>query len=55
MWMNRRSTFEHSGTAEEADQLLSLLRTMMVLDPAERPSIRQVIETHSWLETKNDE
>ena len=34
----------------EADRVIDLLRSMFVLDPAERPSVRQVMETHRWLE-----
>jgi hypothetical protein len=34
-------------TDEEADRLIDLLQSMFVL---ERPSVRQVMEAHPWLE-----
>ena len=39
------------NSEEEADRVVELLRSMLVLDPARRPSIRQVMETHRWLTT----
>jgi hypothetical protein len=54
-WMDHRpAVVRICGTEEEADRLLDLLRAMFVLDPAERPSVRQVMETHSWLVVMGD-
>ena len=58
-WINRRPALVRScKSEEEADSdrvILDLLRSMLVLDPAERPFVRhwQVIETHRWLEPNN--
>lgn len=37
-------------TSEEADRLIGLVRSMLVLDPAERPSALRLLEMHTWLE-----
>jgi hypothetical protein len=39
---------------EEADCLIELLRSMLVIDPAERPSVCQVMESHRWLVEPNN-
>jgi hypothetical protein len=53
--MSKRPIFiRNCETEEQADHLVDLLRTMLVLDPDERPSIRQVMETHSWFEASSD-
>lgn len=53
--MEHRPALVRSCKSEqEADRVIDLLRSMLVLDPAERPSVRQVIETHRWLEPNND-
>jgi serine/threonine protein kinase len=36
-------------TEQEADNLIDLLRHMLMLDPAERPSALQLLEAHTWL------
>lgn len=40
-----------SVTEQELDRLIVLIRSMLVLDPAERPSARHLLqlETHAWL------
>ena len=51
-WMRYRTIFVRCfNSEEEADRVVDLLRSMLVLDPARRPSIRQVMETHCWLTT----
>jgi nitrogen-specific signal transduction histidine kinase len=36
-------------TDQEADRLVDLLRSMLVLDPDKRPSARHLLEVHTWL------
>jgi hypothetical protein len=36
-------------TEEEAKRLIDLIRVMLVLDPAERPSALQLLDAHRWL------
>jgi hypothetical protein len=53
-WNDFRPPLVHAFKSEEdADCFIDLLRSMLVLDPAERPSVRQVIETYRWLELNN--
>jgi len=47
---HRPAILQGCTTEQDADRLIDLLRSMFVLDPAERPSVRQVMETHPWLE-----
>ena len=49
-WIRHKSDLVRCcKSEEEADRIIDLLRSMLVLDPAERPSVRQVIETHHWV------
>ena len=52
-WMNYRADLVHTCKSEdEADRVVDLLRSMLVLlDPAGWPSIRQMMETHPWLQS----
>ena len=50
-WMNYRTGLvQICKSEEEADCVIDLLRSMLILDPAGRPSIRQVMITHHWLQ-----
>jgi hypothetical protein len=40
-----------SFTEQRAGQLIDLVRAMLVLDPAERPSAPQLFAAHTWLMT----
>jgi hypothetical protein len=48
-WAEHRLNLEKRYTIEEAERLIHLVRSMLVLDPAERPSALQLLEAHSWL------
>jgi len=48
-WAERRLHLEKRCTIEEAERLIHLVRSMLVLDPAQRPSALQLLEAHSWL------
>jgi serine/threonine-protein kinase SRPK3 len=50
-WAKRRQHLMKGGITElEANRLIELLRSMLVLDPAERPSALQVLGAHTWLD-----
>ncbi|KAF8522372.1 kinase-like domain-containing protein, partial [Gautieria morchelliformis] len=51
-WTWRRDRWvEKCNNEQEVDHLIDLLRSMLVLDPAERPSALQLLKPHTWLDT----
>ena len=48
-WAEHQLHLEKRCTIEEAERLIHLVRSMLVLDPAEQPSALQLLAAHSWL------
>ena len=50
-WASRRSQLVNKGgmTQQETEQIMNLVRSMLVLDPEKRPSAAGLVELNSWL------